>query len=64
MYAIVGGSLVASDGMTFDELFKLIDCKYVREKLALIKGIKLTYKCKRTDVANEVLDVQLKKINR
>lgn len=58
------GSLVASDGMSFDDLFKLIDCKYVREKIELIKGIKLTYKCKRTDIANEVLDMQLKKIKR
>ena len=53
------GVVTTSTGQSFEELFRLIDCKYVREKLSLLRNFKFTPKYKRYKVANEVLKRQL-----
>ena len=52
-------NIVANDGTSFEDLFKMIDCKYVRNKIDLIKNFSFNSKYRRCDVANQVLQRQL-----
>lgn len=56
------GHITTSLGMEFDELFKMIDCSYVREKIKAIRHFDFKNKTPRTNVAKEVLQRQLSRI--
>ena len=51
--------IVTRLGISFEELFDLIDCKYVWEKVNLLKNYTIKSKFERCDVANQVLQRQL-----
>lgn len=44
---------------SFEDLFRMIDCKYVREKVSSLKNFRISSKYKRSDIANRVLKRQL-----
>lgn len=52
-------SIGASDGSTFEDIYRLIKCNYVRQKLASVKSFKYNSRIPRADVANAVLKRQL-----
>ncbi len=49
-------------GISFDQLFELIDCKYVRSKISMLQGFRLNTPYKRCNVANDVLQRQISRI--
>ncbi len=51
----------AKDGRTWDDLYRLIDCKYTREKLRLLKGKYFSIGCNRDDIVNRMVSIQIKK---
>ncbi len=56
------GHITTSLGMEFDDMFKMIDCSYVREKIKAIRGFEFSSKTPRTKVAKEVLQRQLDRV--
>ena len=56
---ISDGNIVANDGTSFEDLFRMIDCKYIRGKLSLLRSYTVDFKYKRSDIANRVLQRQL-----
>ena len=57
--SISDGNIVANDGTSFEDLFKMIDCKRIREKLSLLRSYTVDFKYKRGDIVNRVLQRQL-----
>ena len=54
--------IVTRTGISFDELFRLIDCRYVRNKLNMLKDFEIKTPYKRCTIANQVLQRQLNRI--
>ena len=54
--------IVTSTGISFDELFRLIDCNYVRNKIHTLKNFEIRSPYKRCAIANQVLQRQLNRI--
>lgn len=49
----------AKDGTKFSDLYRMIDCKYVREKLKLLQGKDFGIGCKRDKVVNGMIKYQI-----
>lgn len=52
----------AKDGRTWEELYRLIDCKYVRDKVKRLKGKTFSIGSKRDKVVNKMIETQVKRV--
>lgn len=52
--------ICAKDGRSFKDLFKLIDCTYVRHKLQKLVGYNVSIGCKRDRVVRDMVKIQLR----
>ena len=59
-----GKEALTADGTSFEDMFALIDCTYIRNKLKALQGFTFKEGLPRDKVANQVLKRQLSKIKR
>lgn len=56
------GDIRAKDGRSFDELYQLIDSRYTRGKLKLLKNKDISIGCPRDKYVNDMVQFQIRKI--
>lgn len=55
-------SIRAKDGRSWEELYRLIDSKYSRNKLSMLLGNSFSIGCKRDKIVNEMVKHQIEKV--
>jgi hypothetical protein len=55
------GEARTADGTSFDTLIKMIDCQFIKEVIKSLQNFSFKTKCPRTEVANEVLQMQIRR---
>lgn len=53
--------ICAKDGSTFDDLFRMIDCSYVRGKLRKLIGFDASIGCDRDKIVNDMVKLQVER---